>query len=63
MVPVGSPYVERMPLSRGIVAVANNTCGTSYDVINVIDGQIYIYYAFIGLDGVNRVHRSSLVPI
>ena len=43
--PLG-PYDQRLPLSRGIAAERTDTCGISYPVLNVIGGQLYIYYAY-----------------
>jgi len=59
---VGPEYTDRLPLSQGIPAVVNNTCGISYPVLNVIDGEIYIYYAWVNATG-NHAMRSKLVPL
>ncbi len=59
---VGGTY-SRVPLARGIPAVVDNTCGISYPVVNVIGGELFIYYAFVTTDG-NRIPlRAKLEPV
>lgn len=59
----GEQYTERLPISFGILADRSDTCGTSYIMLNVIEGVPYLYYAFVQLSGANEVRRSRIVPI
>jgi hypothetical protein len=58
----GAEYADRLPIERGIHAERNDTCGISYPVLNVIDGELFIYYAYYPLAGGNRTMRARLVP-
>jgi len=59
---VGAEYVERLDLSRGIAAERDDTCGISYSVLNVVDGEPYVYYAYYPASGGNKTMRARLVP-
>ena len=61
--PIDVEYTDRLPLSLGIVADRSDTCGTSYIMLNVIDGTPYLYYAFVQISGENQLRRSRIVPI
>jgi hypothetical protein len=54
-------YVERLPDARVVFAERNDICGLSYPVLNVIDGEIYVYYAYYPTSGGNRTMRAKLV--
>ena len=56
-------YTERLPLSQGIPAVRSDTCGISYPMLNVINGELFIYYAFVDLSGYNGPRRARLVAL
>jgi hypothetical protein len=60
---VGPEYTDRLPISLGIPAVVNNTCGISYPVLNVIEGELYVYYAWVNVTGDRIPMRSKLVPL
>jgi hypothetical protein len=55
-------YTERLPLSQGIAAERHDTCGISYPMLNVVDGQPFVYYAFVHSSGLNQPLRSAIVP-
>jgi hypothetical protein len=59
---VGPEYVERLPLSQGIAAERHDTCGISYPMLNVVNGQPFVYYAFVHSSGLNQPLRSAIVP-
>ncbi len=59
----GSEYTDRLPLAAGIAAERSDTCGISYPMLNVIDGELYVYYAYYPLAGGNRTMRARLVPV
>jgi hypothetical protein len=61
--PVGPEYVDRLPLSQGIPAALDNTCGISYPMLNVIEGELYVYYAFRTAAGAAVQLRSKLIPL
>jgi hypothetical protein len=63
--PAGGEYTDRLPLARGIKAERNDTCGISYPVLNVIGGELYVYYAYYPSNpalGANRTMRARLLP-
>ena len=45
-----------------IAAMLNNTCGISYPVLNVIDGEVFVYYADHYLNTQPVMFRSRIVP-
>ena len=55
-------YTERLPLSQGIAAERHDTCGISYPMLNVVNGQPFVYYAFVHSSGLNQPLRSAIVP-
>jgi hypothetical protein len=55
-------YTQRLPLSQGIAAERHDTCGISYPMLNVVDGQPFVYYAFVHSSGFNEPLRSAIVP-
>jgi hypothetical protein len=59
--PVGAEYTDRLPLARGIVAERQDTCGISYPVVNVVGGELFVYYAYYPTTGGNRTMRARLV--
>jgi len=59
----GDEYVDRLPISLGILADRTDTCGTSYIVLNVIQGTPFLYYAFVSSSGANELRRSRIVPV
>jgi len=61
---VTAEYVDRLPLARGIAAERNDTCGISYPVLNVIGGELFVYFAYYPSNvslGANRTMRARLV--
>lgn len=62
-VPVGREYTERVPLARGIGAERFDTCGISYPVLNVVNGEPFVYYAVYPAGGGNLTKRARLVPL
>jgi len=58
---VGSEYLDRLDLSRGIPAIRDDTCGISYPVVKVIDGELFVYYAYYGIETPNLTMRARLV--
>lgn len=59
---VGAEYTDRLDLSRGIAAERDDTCGISYSVLNVVDGEPYVYFAYYPAAGGNKTMRAKLVP-
>lgn len=59
--PFGTEYADRLPLARGIAAERHDICGISYPVLNVIDGELFVYYAYYPSSGGNRTMRARLV--
>ena len=59
---VGVEYTDRLPISRGILAAVNNTCGISYPMLNVIDGELFVYYAWVTPSQDRIPMRAKLVP-
>lgn len=59
----GNEYVDRLPISLGILADRSDTCGVSYIVLNVIGGEPYLYYAFVQASGVNEARRSKIISL
>lgn len=57
----GPEYTDRLPLAAGIAAERNDTCGISYPMLNVVDGELYVYYAYYPRSGGNRTMRARLV--
>ena len=57
--PVGVEYTDRLPISRGIPAVVSNTCGISYPMLNVINGELFVYYAFVNVTGHQFTHEGK----
>lgn len=55
-------YADRLPLAAGIAAERNDTCGISYPMLNVVGGELYVYYAYYPRGGGNRTMRARLVP-
>ena len=55
-------YTQRLPLSQGIAAERHDTCGISYPMLNVVNGQPFVYYAFVHSSGFNEPLRSAIVP-
>ncbi len=60
---VGAEYTDRLPLTYGIPAEHSGTCGISYPMLNVLDGELYVYYAAVLPSGQNLPFRSRLVPV
>ena len=63
--PASGEYTDRLPLARGIKAERSDTCGISYPVLNVIGGELYVYYAYYPSNpalGANRTMRARLLP-
>ncbi len=58
----GPEYTDRLPLAAGIPAERTDTCGISYPMLNVIDGELFVYYAYYPSSGGNRTMRARLVP-
>jgi hypothetical protein len=60
-VAVGPEYTDRLPLERGIAAERSDTCGISYPVLDVLDGDLFVYYAYYPAAGGNKTMRARLV--
>jgi hypothetical protein len=54
-------YTQRLPLSQGIAAERHDTCGISYPMLSVVNGQPFVYYAFVHSSGFNQPLRSAIV--
>jgi len=59
--PLGNFDLDKM--GKLIDSVNKNICGVSYPVINEIDGELYMYYAFYPQEGGNFTVRSKLIWI
>ncbi len=59
---VGPEYTDRLPLAQGIAAAVNTTCGISYPMLNVIGGELFVYYAWVTAAGDRIPMRARLVP-
>ncbi len=57
--PLGNFDAERLP--KLIAAERNDACGISYPVINEINGELYMYYAYYLTAGGNYTMRSKLI--
>lgn len=65
---VGSPTAPYERLAEPLLmAVRDDVCGISYPYVNVIDGEIFVYYAYYAVGGAwpgaNHTVRSRLVPV
>jgi hypothetical protein len=54
----GESYPERLPLGRSVAATEGSAL--RYPMLSVVDGQLYVYYAYNGL-GQNGRRRARLV--
>lgn len=54
-------YTDRLPLAAGIAAERNDTCGISYPMLNVVGGELFVYYAYYPASGGNRTMRARLI--
>lgn len=58
---IGAEYVDRLPDAQVVFAERDDTCGISYPMLDVIDGELYVYYAYYPAAGGNRTMRAKLV--
>jgi hypothetical protein len=56
-------YTDELPLLRGIPAVTEGSCGISYPVLNVVDGELYVYFAGITTTNEHVAMRSKIVQV
>jgi hypothetical protein len=54
-------YPEQLPAALRVPAERRDACGISYDVLNLVGGELWMYYAYYPAAGGNRMMRSKLV--
>ena len=53
---------EALSYDQTLKAVRTDTCGISYPMINAVNGELFVYFAYQDLEGVPRIVRAPLKP-
>ena len=57
---VAGAYDEKLPLASVVLGHPGAQCGCSYPTINVVGGQLFLYYAWVTASGQRIPRRSRL---
>ena len=58
---IGAEYTDRLEEARVLFAEREDVCGISYPMLNVLGGELFVYYAYYPKAGGNRTMRARLV--